>query len=208
VLYVPVKDLASIDRLDPSNAPLWLAEGVAFAKKMLVGKLRSDPDKDAWIYEMHHLLALLVADDLARTYLTDPGTLSSPGPLQQAEPLFRARIAKVWPGRPLTPRRLAMALVDAKFGNVRRPLLDPHRQVGHIEATLWGHLLPPKRRRRLHALIQRDGYVARWCRRWRSLMIIDPLELYPACRPPGSKYRWHAPGEENLAIRIWHALYS
>jgi len=202
-LYVPTAHLGAVRRLDPGNAVTWLTAGLDYASRMLAGRWGSRADPQAWIYAMHFRLALLVADELAREYLGSrqavPASLQR---LHQAIPQLRLRVTAAYPGRlprRLTPRRLAMALVDAKFSHLLRPLLDARGRAGIDDGTLWRRVFPLAIERRLRALIRADWYVANWCKRWRSLMKVQPLESY--CF-------FQVPGDEDSAARIWRALHS
>jgi len=200
MLYVSSADLPGVPRLDPANAVRWLAAGLDYANMMLIGRWWSHRNPNAWIYAMHQFIALLVGNELARTYLTGlPYVPSSFLQLHKAVPHFRSQIracttsARVTPAR-VTPHRLAMALVDAKFYGARPPLLNPYR----TNETRWQRVMPAKKARRIRALIKKDRYVADWCARWRSLMVTCPRADYVFFK---------APGDDDLAARVWRALY-
>ena len=199
VLYIRAGDRADASRVDSVNAVIWLEEALRYVRRMLVGRWwRSKRDTDAWIVAMHWYFALLAADDLARDYLMDRSAIKSPVMLQRAEPTFRQQIqAAAWSSRRVTPRRLAFALVDAKFRQLR-PFLLCGQRLALADGTLWNRVMPPDQRRRLRALLRGDPYVARWYTRWRSLMVHGPLLDYRF---------FETPGEEDLAARVWYARH-
>jgi len=201
-LYVPTAHLGTVRRLDPGNAVTWLTAGLGYASRMLVGRWSSHRHRRAWIYAMHEKLGLLAADELAREYLSSlPTVLAHLERLHRAAPQLRSQIIAACSGRApahVTPRRFAMALVDAKFRKFRRPLLDPKGRAGLDNGTLWRRVLPLAKERRLRALIKADPYVAQWRMRWRSLMVTLPVDRHKFFRTPG---------DEDLAARIRRALH-
>jgi len=204
-VYLPREGIEFLGNVDPANAVVWLGETLAWADRLLVGRRPSDRNVEAWIYRMHRYTALLVACEIAEAYLTNRQSLRYPRELEQAEGELRRRIAAVWSshsGRTrVTPQRLALILVDAKFDGVKDILSPLALEYHTVLATghLWRKVMPRESARRLRALAASDPNGAAWFKRWRSRILSAPLVPYTF---------FTTPGDEAWASYVWHALKS
>ncbi len=213
-------------------------EDLSWASRLLYHRLPSYHDQLGWVYHAYRLTALLVADEIARRYFTDRASLGKASQLEAALPRLFERINDAYPSRTrpskVTPRRLALALVDQVLGPLfLRLLLDPGRLVGLTDAKLWNQVLPPENRKRLkallpaesvHALLSWSGQeldahpTAKWFLKWWSLLlnVMGPYahDRWLASEPsPVSQSTGHFkllahPGVEDWAAIVWDALHS
>ncbi len=187
-----------------------------------------------WLLRAHRLTALLVADEIATLYFDDRTRLVNAAAVEQAEPQLLKRIRAAYRAPRLTPRRLALALVDAKFEGVHPSqfsILDPNRQMGLDDGQLWRRLIPEDHEQRMReglwpapsvrellgwsAEQTREDQRADWLLRWWHLLRdlpLKPLLCTPAPRPgelPPSprNFLQQLPGTEDWAARVWDALY-
>ncbi len=183
-----------------------------------------EQDKFAWVYRAHRLTALLVADEVAELYLTNAPSLSPRKYLDEAHPRLARRIAEAYRHPTITPRRLALALVEVKFEKLLGRLLN--RSTGLDDARLWSIMVPPASRSRLLGLLPTQSVVAlrslpKAVRQgdhicgflhWWDLLVNTPLRpLYPPTDVPIKKRSEIAflelPGVEHWASVVEEALY-
>jgi hypothetical protein len=212
-------------------------EVLGWASKILSHRQPSDRDRLAWIYHAHRRTALFVADEIAKRYFTDRVSLGNVSRLEAALPKLRERIKaayphRVWSSR-VTPRRLALALVDHVFEPLfPRPLLEPGRRVGLTDGRLWNEVFPPEYRKRMKALLPAESVhqLLSWPRReldehpsgkwflswWAILLnVLGPYypgywtntERSPASTDTRSIKLLSHPGVEEWAAEVWDALH-
>lgn len=214
------ENVPALRRLEPPYALLCIREALAFAYRHLRGRWPSEKDKQLWMYRMHRYTAMMVADEVARLYLGDrKSELGELKFLKEAAPSLRKRIKACWQFTPsgkgarITPRRLALALVDAKFKHVLPELLNVDRCKGIADGQLWSLVMPPEKAERVRALCPtptvrelrrwsrsqiHESYAADWFLRWWANIVLRPLHSFEMI----------AAGDDAWPSRVWEALHS
>jgi len=171
------------------------------------------------MYRMHRYTAMVVADEVARLYLSDDRHLLGDVQfLERADPTLCGRIEAAWgPKAKMTPRRLALALVDAKFKHVLPELLNADRQKGIVDSQLWSLLMRPEEAGKVRALCPaptvrelcqwsksriHQNYSADWFLRWWAEVV--RLPLYPF----EMTVEMTAAGDDTWPSYVWEALHS
>lgn len=234
--FTEKKDRALLPHVPRADACLCVREALAWASRLLSHRWPSYHYKLGWIYSAHRFTALLVADEIAARYFEEPASLGDISRLQSALPQLCRRLGEAYrlPECPpqMTPRRLALALVDHVLGPLfLRPLLDPDRCVSLEEGRLWEQAFPPEYRSRLktllpaesvHALLswpkwkREEDQAVNWFVTWWYLLLL--------VQGPFVRGRWSAdeaspitgagskllayPGVEKWAAFVWDALYT
>ena len=221
-VYVPKADVPDVGYIAagaPQSYPvLSVREALAFAKRHLMGCWGNDRDKRTWMYRMHRLTAMVVADEIARLYMENRQVFGKYLKyLDAAMDDLRGRIEVAWkPGARVTPRRLALALVDAKFDHLSGPGHESWKLLGNrmklYDGQLWSRFMEPEKERRIRALCPtprvrdlvhlrkaeyRDNPAASWFLSWWTLIVAGPL--YP--------FKLDMRYTDEWPSYVWEALY-
>lgn len=228
--FVRTEDQDLAKSLPRDDAVVCLVCDLGWAFRFFHGRWPRDKDKLAWVYRAHRMTALLVAEEIADLYLQNSPHLlpRQRQNLDDAYPVLKKRIAEAYRSDTVTPRRLALALVDIKFEKLLNRLLDPNRMVGLDDATLWSRLLPQENRERLNQLrpapsvweimswaerVREENEAASGFSSWYSCLVGKPLEpLNPPFETDIRQRKEIAfleyPGVERWASIVWEALNS
>jgi hypothetical protein len=225
------RDIAEV--LPPRDAVLAIRSAVRWTHWILGGfcegkKLRG-ASWQARIYTAHRKTALMVANEIADLYLSNSPRLFSRERLDEIYPVLVQNIKEAYGSRNpqtaphVTAHRLALALVDLKYGRTLPKLLDKNRQTGLTDSRLWARLLPKQHRNLLRKLCPADSVrdlidwpetkresniAADEFASWWGMLTDSPNVPLRRSKKPGSIAFHDLPGVEEWATRVWNALYS
>jgi len=224
------RDIAEV--LPPRDAVPALRSAVRWSHWMLRfsegQKLRGISWRER-IYIAHRMTALMVADEIADLYLKNSPRLFSRERLDEIYPVLVQTIKDAYGSRNpettphVTAHRLALALVDLKFGTTLPKLLDKNRQTGLTDSRLWALYLPKQHRSLLRKLCPADNVrdlidwpeserensiAADQFSGWWGMLTGTPDVPLSSSRKSGWPAFHDTPGVEEWATRVWNALYS